>query len=61
MSVHFWIWLFFALLTIFGGWWGMRGPSPWVGPAWGAPALVWLLLFALCWAVAGNPVSVLVH
>lgn len=61
MSVHFWIWLFFALLTIFGGYWGTRGPAPWVGVAWAAPSLVWLLLFALCWAVAGNPVSVLVR
>lgn len=61
MSVRFWIWLFFALLTIFGGWWGTRGPAPWAGPAWALPVLFWLLIFAICWAVAGNPVSVLVH
>jgi hypothetical protein len=53
--------LFFTLITIFGGWFGFRGPTPWTGAAWGVPVLVWLLLFAICWAVAGNPVSVLVH
>jgi hypothetical protein len=60
VTIAFWIWLLFVLVTLFGGYWGTRGPTPWVGIAWAPPLLVWLLLFAICWAIAGNPVHTLV-
>lgn len=61
MPVSFWIWLFFAVLTIWGGLWGWRSQPALAGWGWGPPALVWLLLFAICWAVAGNPLHALVR
>jgi hypothetical protein len=60
VPVGFWIWLLFVLVTLFGGYWGTRGPTPWTGIGWAPPVLFWILLFAICWAVAGNPIHVLV-
>jgi hypothetical protein len=60
MPVHFWIWLFFAVWTLWGGLWGYRAaPAPTL--AWGPPVIFWLLMLALCWAVAGNPSATLVR
>lgn len=59
MPVHFWIWLFFAIMTFFGGW-GVFRTSPAPGWAWGTPVVVWLWAFAISWAAAGNPLNALV-
>lgn len=60
MPIHFWIWLLFAIVTIWGGFWGY-GQRATAGWGWGPPVVVWLLVFAICWAIAGNPVNALVR
>jgi hypothetical protein len=65
MPLHFWVWLLFLIVVIGGGWFGWRATTPEAraaNPYWFAPnVFIWLLLFAICWAVAGNPVNALVR
>lgn len=60
MPLQFWIWvLYFAIVV--GGWWYGYGKRDAANRFWFAPHfLIALLLFAICWVVAGNPVHALI-
>jgi hypothetical protein len=61
VPLHFWVWLLFLIVVIGGGWYGYSTRTP-ENRYWFFPnVFVWLLLFAICWAVAGNPVNALVR
>lgn len=63
MPVHFWIWLFATIVTIWGVAWGYasRANPAWAGWGWGPPVFLWLWMLAVSWAVAGPPFSTLVR
>lgn len=57
MSIHFWIWVLFVIGIVCGFYFWTPADrnyhvARWVGV---------LLLFAICWAVAGNPVNALIR
>ena len=59
MTPHFWLWLLYFIVIVFGGFrgYGQRGTNQY----WfGVPLLLALFLFVVCWAIAGNPLTVLV-
>ena len=60
MSAHFWLWLFGVLVILgygYSGWGARAANAYWYGP-WIVFAL-WV--FIVCFSIAGNPFSVLVH
>lgn len=62
MPVQFWIWLFFAIITLWGGalaWTSTAGKPSW---AWGHPLIMWLWMLCVTYAIAPQgPFAALVH